>query len=116
MFKIIEDYKKTLQAIYNHVGFVEDWVVYPIDDNTEMYWTTDDKTFVRFALVKETLLLSNIEKGKYFESEIYTQRFYTKWVYEGKDFTMIFCDTHTDGMKYFSLFDNSKRIEYTPNN
>jgi len=35
---IIENYKKSLQAIYDHIGFEEDWVVYPIDDRTQMYW------------------------------------------------------------------------------
>lgn len=29
--KLIENYQKALQDIYDHVGFVEDWVVYPID-------------------------------------------------------------------------------------
>ena len=46
----------------------------------------------------------------YYSSEIYTQRFYKKHVYEGKDFTMIFTNPGVDGMKYFSLFDNTKRV------
>jgi len=49
--------------------------------------------------------------GKYYQAEICTQRFYNKWVYVGKEITMIFTNPGVDGMKYFSLFDNSKKIE-----
>ena len=105
MIKLIENYQKALQKIYDHVGFVEDWVICPLDDCTEMYWDTWDKK-VRYA--------KSIEQyngdGDYYEDDIYTQRFYTKYVYEGEDFTMVFCDPHTDGMKWFRLFDNNKRM------
>lgn len=104
--KLIENYQKALQDIYDHVGFVEDWVVYPIDDCTESYWNADDTT-VNYADTKEELINKN---GEYYSDDIYTQRFYEKWIYEGEEITMIFCDPHVDGMKWFRIFDNSKRI------
>jgi hypothetical protein len=104
--EIIENYKKALQSIYDHVGFVEDYVVYPIADSTDMYWDTDGET-VWYAEDKDDVLNRT---GNHYEAEVYTQRFYNKWVYEGKDFTMIFTNPGVDGMKYFSLFDNSKRL------
>lgn len=112
---IIENYNKSLQDIYNHVGFKEDWVVYPIDDATEYYWYTEND-YVRYAKTEKELNISwkveeNIEIGDYYEDEIYKQRFYDKWVYVGIDYTMIFCDPHVDGMRYFRLFDNKKRIK-----
>lgn len=107
MMNLIKDYKKALAAIYKHVGFVEDWVVYPIADNTDYYWDCDGTT-IYFAETEEEF---NSEDGEYYESQVYTQRFYKKHIYEGKDFTMIFEDTQTDGMKYFGLFDNTKRIK-----
>ena len=107
MIKLIDEYQKALDAIYEHVGFVEDWVICPLDDCTESYWYTDDKKFIRWA---ETLEKFNSD-GDYYENDIYTQRFYSKWIYEGADFTMIFCDPHIDGMKWFRLFDNKKRIK-----
>ena len=106
--KLIEEYKNALQAIYDHVGFVEDWVIAPIDDTTEMFWNVDEESMqVKYA---KTIEEFNSEEGDYYSDEIYTQRFYSKWVYEGADFTLIFCDPHVDGMKWFRLFDNKKRI------
>lgn len=105
---IIENYNKCLQDIYNHVGFEEDYVVYPIDDDTQYYWQTEND-YVRYAKTEEEL--ENIEAGNYYKDEIYKQRFYDRWVYIGVDYTMIFCDPHVDGMRYFRLFDNKKRIK-----
>jgi len=106
MNELIKNYKNSLQAIYDHVGFVEDWVIYPIDDRTGMYWTIIELTKVRYAETEEQLH----SDGDYYEDDIYTQRFYKKHIYEGNDFTLIFCDPHTDGMRWFALFNNSKKI------
>lgn len=114
---IIEKYNKSLQDIYDHVGFKEDWVVCPLSDDTEYYWKyKDGESHVRYAKTIEDLNTSwevedGIVIGEYYEDEIYKQRFYKKWVYEGNDYTMIFCDPHVDGMKYFRLFDNKKLIK-----
>jgi hypothetical protein len=101
---LIENYNNALQELYNHVGFIPDWVIYPIDDCTQMYWSTDGKT-VKFA---ETLEEYNDESGDYYLDDVYTQRFYRKHIYRGIDYTMIFSDPHVDGMKYFRIFDNKK--------
>jgi hypothetical protein len=90
------------------VGIEEDWVIYSIDDKTKMYWILN-KNFVDYAETKEQL--KDKEGLNYYSDEIYTQRFYEKWVYEGKELTMIFCDPHVDGMKWFRIFDNNKRIK-----
>ena len=103
---IIKNYKNDLQAIYDHVGFVEDWVIYPIDDCTEKFWDTDGEEV--FFADTETELRDG--DGNYYVDEVYRQRFYQKWIYEGSEFTMIFCDPSTDGMKWFRVFDNKKRI------
>lgn len=42
---------------------------------------------------------------------LYTQRFYKKWVYVGDDYSMVFLDTQTDGMKYFAFFSNKNRLK-----
>lgn len=107
MIKIIEDYNNALNAIYEHVGFQEDWVVCPLDDCTEKFWHIDEnEKYVRFAKTLDDFF----SNGDYYQNDIYMQRFYDKWIYEGKDFTMVFCDPHVDGMKWFRLFDNKKRI------
>lgn len=104
---LITNYTSALQAIYDHVGFVEDWVICPIDDRaTEFYWYIDDEG-VHYADSLEEL---ESGEGNSYSDEIYTQHFYKKHIYEGADYTMIFCDPHTDGMKWFRVFDNLKRI------
>lgn len=105
MKNILEKYDDALQAIYKHVGFTEDYVVYPFNDCSDCVWDCDGRT-IKFA---DNIKQFNSD-GDYYTADVYTQRFYKKHVYEGKKYTMIFGDPHTDGMKYFYLFDNSKRI------
>lgn len=102
---IVDNFFNAKQAIYNHVGFIEDFVFYPLDDCTGMYWQEDGK-IVKYV---ETIEKFNGE-GEYYVDEIYTQRFYRKWVYRGEKYTMIFCDSHVDGMKYFRIFDNDLEV------
>jgi len=104
--KLINDYNNALKELYKHVGFVEDWVVFPIDDCTDKFWSIDGDKCV-YANSKEQFE----SDGDYYQDDIYKQRFYDKWVYEGEQLTMIFCDPHVDGVKWFRVFDNSKRIK-----
>jgi hypothetical protein len=102
--KLLEEYNNALEALYKHVDFTPDWVVYPIDDRTTMYWQILNKDTVKFA---ETIEAFNSD-GDYYSDEIYCQRFYDQWVYRGEELTMIFVDTHTDGNKFFAIFANDK--------
>ena len=105
--KLIDEYQKALNAVYDHVGFTEDWVICPLEDSRGYVWYVEkDDEYVKFADTIEQFF----SNGDYYQDKIYTQRFYNKWVYEGEDFTMIFCNPGVDGMKYFKLFDNKKRI------
>lgn len=103
---LIEEYEQALENIYNHVGFEEDWVVYPIDDCTDCLWEINGNT-VKYSETKEGFF----SDGDYYVDDIYTQRFYSKWVYRGENYTMIFCDPHVDGMKWFRIFENSNEIK-----
>lgn len=104
--KLIKNYEDSLQAIYDHVGFKEDWVVAPIDDQTDMFWYYNENS-VYFADTIDELKSGD---GNHYSDDIYKQRFYSKWVYVGEEITMIFCDPHVDGMKWFRIFDNTKKI------
>ena len=109
--KLTEDYDKALQALYDHVGFVEDWVVYAVDDNTEIFWQVQgdsvDNQEVKSA---ETMEKFNSD-GDYYQHEIYTQRFYPKWVYRGEELTMIIVATGVDGNKFFAFYSNDKEVK-----
>jgi hypothetical protein len=105
--KLLEDFEKAKQALYDHVGFVEDWTVYPIDDRTDMFWTLDEtEKCIRYADSIEALN----SDGDYYENEIYKQRFYNKWIYRGEKLTMIIVNTHTDGNCFFAFYDNEKEV------
>jgi hypothetical protein len=102
---LIEDYNTALEKIYEHVGFVEDWVVYPIDDSTDKYWYIMNNDCFKMADTKD-----NLNTDECYLIDIYTQRFYDKHIYRGQDYTMIFGTQNVDGMKYFYILDNTKEI------
>jgi hypothetical protein len=108
---VAEEFFNAQKALFEHVGFVPDWVEYAIDDQREMLWETNMTPngggHVKFAETQEKM----DSDGEYYQDEIYTQRFYEKWVYEGEDVTMIFCHPGVDGINWFKVFDNSKRIK-----
>jgi len=98
-------YNEQLEKLYSYFGFTPDWVVYPIRDNREDFWRLTDG-HVQYAESMERLN----SDGDFYEDSIYTQRFYKKHAWEGAEYTMIFVDTHTDGMKYFAIFTNNKKV------
>ena len=106
--KILDNYLKLEKEIFDYFGYVEDWRRIPIDnqDTLGYFWRLDGEGpgTVRYAESEE--ILDN-EDGKYWENEIYTQRHLPKWVYRGKDYTMVVVDTHMDGNQYLQIFDNS---------
>ena len=109
--KLLNDYFDVKKRVHEYFGYVEDWVVIPLDDTTEYYWKimgTESSGSVRFA---ETLEDLDDEDGNYYENEIYTQRFLPKFVYRGDLYTMISVDTRTDGNKFLQIFDNSKEVK-----
>lgn len=95
------------KILFDHVGFTPDWVEYAIDDSRQHFWFIKDG-FVRYHESKEILLNSD---GEYYQDDIYTQRFYEKHVYRGKEVTMVFCNPGVDGCKWFRIFDNEKEVE-----
>ena len=105
--ELIQNYENALQAIYDHVGFEEDWFVAPIDNKTDMFWSTDGET-VKYADSKEEL--EKEEWWKFYVDDVYKQRFYDKWIYEGEEFTMIFCEPRVDGIIWLRIFCNKKRM------
>ena len=99
----------TLQKeIFDYFGYVKNWRILPIDDARDYFWilnqNSDGTGAVIFAETEEILH----SDGDYYESPIYTQRHLPRWVYRGKDLTMIVVDTQTDGNKLLQIFDNAK--------
>lgn len=106
----LDEYLKLQKEIYEYFGYKEDWVVIPIEDRRSSYWQLRQETSGKGVVLFSDEPLTNelVETGHHYENEIYTQRFLPKWVYRGKDFTMICVDTRTDGNKFLAIYDNSK--------
>ena len=113
--QLLKDYFKLQSLIHEYFGYTEDWKVIPLTDGIEYFWilnqNEDGSGSVYYHENKEFLASENISNGDYYSASIYTQRFLSKWVYRGEDFTMICIDTHTDGNKFLQVFDNSKEIK-----
>lgn len=105
--KILNDYFKIQEEIFNYFGYVENYRILPIENSIEFFWKiiggeahggevrfSEDETFE--------------DDNKLYSNTIYTQRFLPKWVYRGKDYTMIVVDTHTEGNQYLQIFSNDK--------
>lgn len=105
--ELLNKYNQVRQEIFDYFGYVEDWCVIPLDDSTEYYWYLQGEGpgEVHFAKTAKELIT---QSGNYYVNIIYTQRFLPKWVYRGKDYTMICVDTRTDGNKFLQIFDNAK--------
>jgi hypothetical protein len=104
--ELLETYFKIQKEIYDYFGYIEDWVVIPLDDCTSYFWIlleeTNGRGSVRFADTEKQLYGS----GDYYEDEIYTQRFLPKWVYRSKDYTMVCANPNVDGNKFLRVFSN----------
>jgi len=107
--KLLDQYFDLQKQIFDYFGYVEDWREIPIDDAREYFWHLTGEGHgdgVKFAREEKNLFEGTMDDG--YSNEIYTQRFLPKWVYRGKDYTMICVDTHTDGNKFLQIFDNAK--------
>ena len=115
---IVDTFFDAREAIFEHVGYKEDWRVLPIDDSRDQFWTVDEheREWVKFSPSREALVywLDNDDYGphgdKLYENEIYTQRHLSKWVYRGEELTLVVADTHTDGNQYLQLFRNENEV------
>tara|TARA_R110002072_G_scaffold169949_5_gene323518 strand:+ start:16131 stop:16460 length:330 start_codon:yes stop_codon:yes gene_type:complete len=105
--ELLEEYEKKRNELFNYFGYVENWKVIPVDDATSCYWRLDNDESSGSVLFADNEYDLINETGDHYSNEIYTQRHLPKWVYRGKDYTMICVDTHTDGNKLLQIFKNS---------
>lgn len=107
--ELLNKYMLIQNELFEYFGYVENWRAIPIDDATEYYWTLsgeDSGDNVKFSETKDKL----DSDGDYYCNEVYTQRHLPKWVYRGKDFTMICVNTNVDGNKFLQIFSNDKEV------
>lgn len=137
----IDKYFDTKAELCKYFGLYPDWLEFPFDDCREMYWKIDSnnvyyaekreyitnlknefiedeyyrddictKEYFQFW-TKYWLHIQKDEQDTKFKDEIYTQRFYKKWIYRTEEFTLIFCDPHVDNCRWWRIFDNKKEVK-----
>jgi|ERR1051325_1103849 hypothetical protein len=101
--KLLEDYEKALQGIYDHVG-LEHGLGYSLSDDTDYWWNIDDDVLI-FADDKELLFT---QEGNYYTNEImgYGEN---NAVFTGPELTLVLVDYHT-GDKGWMVLNNAKRV------
>lgn len=106
--KLLDEYFALQNKVHDYFGYVEDWVVIPLECARDYYWTLDGEGpgTIRYGNTERDLKKQSGDG--YYEAEIYTQRFLPKWVYRGKEYTLIAMDPHVDGNKFLAVFDNDK--------
>ena len=110
---LFDEYKTKQDELFDYFGYVEDWRIIPLNDARVYSWFLDqeDNGSGKVIYWSEE---EDFSGGNYYENEIYTQRHLPKWVYRGKDFTMICVDTHADGNQFLQIFDNSLERKELP--
>ena len=103
--KLLDAYFALQSEIYAYFGYEEDWAVIPLDDCREMYWNCNGES-VAFATSEAEL----VDGGDFVNAVHHLPR----WIYYGKDYTMIVVDTQTDGNKFLQVFSNDRRREPSP--
>lgn len=121
MADIVDAFEDAQQAIFDHCGYEENWRAIPLEDSREYYWTVDqfEREWCKFSPKKEGLEYwleeHEDEYGKYgdclYKDEIFTYYHLPKWVYRGKEFTIVCVDTNTDGNKFLRIFRNDHEVK-----
>jgi hypothetical protein len=109
MNNLLKTFNDAEQAIYDHVGFVEGWTVYPISDETMYCWKIEDGELI-YGDSKEEI---ESREGNCYSASIINRSFSEQYksIYRGNELTLIVMDTHCDDNKCFGIFDNSKEIK-----
>lgn len=118
--KLLDDYFKLQQEIYEYFGYVEDWCVFPIDDRRDYYWSiTGNEVYYCKSKENAKCLVDadynwdseGIDGMDVYCDDIYPNRFLPTAEYRAKDYSMILVDTNTDGNKFLAVYDNTKEIK-----
>lgn len=111
--ELLNKYNDLEKQLHKYFGYVEDWVVIPMTDETENFWKLDQNEDGSGEIIYAETMDQMNSDGDYYSGSIYTQRFLSKYVYRGEDYTMVAVDTHVDGNKFLMIFDNKKELEQT---
>lgn len=105
--KELTKYFDLQEKIFKHIGYEENWRVYPLDDQTDQYWMIIDHEVIHGDTVKDIM---DDENGNYYSSSLLRDRFLKTSIYRGNKYTGVLVDTQVDGNRFLTIFANSKEI------
>lgn len=109
--RLLMSYMACKHAIHRFFGYEPNWREIPISDETRhWWWLSGDGTDGGTVYFGEGDVKEDVEGGRHYANEVYTQRHLSKWVYRAETHTMICVDTQTDGNVFLSIFDNEKEV------
>lgn len=107
--KLLNEYSQLQDQLFDYFGFKQEWLHLPVIDVTGCYWDLGEDSIEGDCVVFiEEEEFSDFPKCHYKWPRL-EHRFFKKWIYPGKDYTMLVVDTQTDGNRVLAIFDNSKR-------
>jgi hypothetical protein len=97
---LVTDFQVARDALYEHCGFKEDWISFPIElGYIDAHWRVDKDT-VTFATS-----LDDLASLKRYSAELVKHRLYPKGaIYRGDEFTLIIGDPYTDNCRWLYVF------------
>lgn len=108
--KLLEDFNKSKELLFEHVGFVEDGGNYPMEDCFDYYYWKINNNIIIYCENKEELI-SGKYKNIIYEEIIYEDHLFPQSIFIGKELTMIIVNS-IDGRYLKLLFlDNAKEIK-----
>jgi hypothetical protein len=127
MNALLQNFISARDAVYDHCGFKEGWITFPIESgDIEKYWYIENEVWKQDGTEEEaestfdgTLRMADTvdklkdeDKRDYYESSLVRHRFFHgKSVYRGKDLTLVIGEPPVDGMRWLYVLDNAKEIK-----
>jgi hypothetical protein len=105
----IDNLSTVEEKIHKHVGYVQKWQVYPMNDDREMFWALDDNV-IKFCPTKEKLLVWLKDDDD--SGDCYSNVLIPHGVYRGAEITAIEVDTQTDGNLALMLLRNENEVAH----
>jgi hypothetical protein len=107
--KAMDEYEAARKAVFDYFGYVEQWRVFPIDDQRRQHWmVVGGESDGAVVYSPEPFTDASLEAGKaIYSGSIYTQRHLDKWVWRGREYTMALVDTQCDGNVVLMVFANA---------
>jgi hypothetical protein len=126
MNTLLQNFLNARDALYEHCGFEEDWIAFPIEDVSSSYWCIKNEDWKQDGTKEESEAtfngevrwsdsiesLKNAKDDECYSAALVRHRFFNaKSVYRGEDFTLIIGYPGVDGMRWLYCFDSRKEMK-----